>query len=333
MDTTLQRRSLPPVAALIGALVALRGITAVLHQILSLMQMRFYQGKELAFSQHYNPNGWWWISFLLGLLFVAAGVGLLRGARWARLGAMAAMTLDIVHQLLEFLWPYFHDLIIHKLSFLSVVDDRLSYLSIPALFLRLAAPLVMLLFLTLPAVRHAWQDERGVSPDWLNRWGQALEKRLPSGLPTVAAFIAVYLFCLGLSQIFLMLPSVPSLWQVMQQHTGLVSIFCLVGDSLYSVGYVVAGAALLWQARWAKRAALAALGISIFYSLFILFLMNMSRNEMSGYLSASRDYLGKMLIVGNLLPYFAALIAIDLIIAIFLLRAMPRTERVAEEVT
>lgn len=333
MDTT-QQRSLPPVAALIGALLALEGIREVIQLLLGALGNRLYQsqGGMEAFLHQISQDSQWWLKLLLGLLYVAVGLGLLRGARWARLGAMAVLALSVAFRLVAFLWPYGLELSYKIQPLVWVLGEFPRFLMFFfSLLFSLATTLAMLFFLALPAVRDAWQDQRAASLGLLDRWGAGIERRLPAGLPLVASFIAIYLICMGLLTLYSNIISLPTFWDGPGIIPELTYYLFFTLSLLMALGFILAGVALLRRVPWARRATLVVLGFAVIQLLFF---------TTFGAISFFTDVqLGKGAALGALFPIvastavnFLSAVAKYFILAVSLMRALPGTGTEAEAV-
>jgi hypothetical protein len=82
---------------MVGVFQAIQGVVAVFNDTFYVV------GQEWAFS--FDVTVWGWIHLLVGVLLVAAGFFLFRGAVWARVIGVAAVAISAV---LNFMWlPYY----------------------------------------------------------------------------------------------------------------------------------------------------------------------------------------------------------------------------------
>ncbi|MHB9026627.1 MAG: hypothetical protein ACYC7E_21045 [Armatimonadota bacterium] len=326
MDTSVQQRSVPPVAALIGALLALEGIREVIQLLLGALGERLVQsqgyGNVFGMLQVIHHDNQWWLKFLVGVLSVAVGFGLLRGMRWARLGAMAVLALNIAYILVKLIWQ--RALMLSGGSFpLWALGNTLISI------LNLATPLVMLLFLTLPILRKTWLDERNTSLDLLDRWGQAIEKRLPAGLPIVAAFIAIYLIIVGLPSLISVIVTLPGMRDLPNSPMAREFTYALTAGSLIiSIGFIAAGVAMLRRARWAKQVTLGAMGLAATELLSLKIIGSVVLLTDEKHAETFGSWVLATFAASNAVNFLLG-IATYIILALFLLRALPG--RAAEE--
>ena len=87
-----------------GAMMIMVGVFQAIQGVVALFNDTFFVvGQEWVFS--FDVTVWGWIHLLVGVLLVAAGFFVFRGAVWARVIGVAAVAISAV---LNFMWlPYY----------------------------------------------------------------------------------------------------------------------------------------------------------------------------------------------------------------------------------
>ncbi|MFD4193555.1 MULTISPECIES: DUF7144 family membrane protein [Amycolatopsis] len=81
-----------------GAMMVLLGIFNVIEGLVALFNDEYYL-VGAAGTLVFDLTGWGWVHLIIGVLAVAAGIGLFTGAAWARVTAVVLATVNAVAQL------------------------------------------------------------------------------------------------------------------------------------------------------------------------------------------------------------------------------------------
>ena len=82
-----------------GLTMIIVGTIEVMMSMVAFFNRAYYYVAASALAVHINYGAWGWIQLLIGLVFIAAGYGLIAGQLWARITAVVIAFLSAVANL------------------------------------------------------------------------------------------------------------------------------------------------------------------------------------------------------------------------------------------
>ena len=79
-----------------GMLLLIGGVLAVLEGIVGIARDTLYITTRGNYAYEFNVRAWGWVHLVLGVIAVLVGLGLLRGAPWARYAGIAIAGLNMI---------------------------------------------------------------------------------------------------------------------------------------------------------------------------------------------------------------------------------------------
>jgi len=264
-EVAQHREEWRPVVRLIGIMLLVSGVSSALSRNpAGIWQMyRYFQAHPVPAGYTFLLLAWMTVQFLLAVGLIIAGIGLWRRELWARRAAIALLGCQVaVLILIAFTMPLFrwqvqviNIPVTHPPYWLGVMQSLQPF--------TLISEMVLLLFLSAPAVRQEWGERS--HPGLLTMIAERCRRRLPAVAP-LSLFLGLIFLCWGAGPWLNYFLSSHGLFLMLHQQ-----VLNFVADNfqlLPALANLVAGVWLLGDWRWSRPAAIIAIFVGIAYLLY-----------------------------------------------------------------